>query len=234
MSRRDRRSSVRRRRYAAMSLGCPAGRELPRARRRLPKANAGPSRGWSTGSASARYAMQASSAVAGVGITREPPDLERKPSVPVETFPGPFGAPARSAGSQEPSSRPRRAPIMHNTETKSILKSLIEGRDPGSGDQLPPECVVHRPAVLRALLAGFDALDQTSARAQRRAQLPGNVGNAWTTEEESRLASAFKSGESPADLARKHERTLRAIEARLEKLGLITAEQRTTRGGFMG
>jgi len=71
-------------------------------------------------------------------------------------------------------------------------------------------------------------------RTQRRAQLPDNVGRAWTTEEEGDLVSAFKSGDSPTTIARQHGRTLRAIEARLEKLGLITAEQRTTRGGFTG
>lgn len=121
---------------------------------------------------------------------------------------------------------------MPNTEPKSILKSLIHGCDPLSGEGLPPECVVHRPDVLRALLAGFDALNLMAARAQRRAQLPDNVGSAWTTEEESRLVSAFKSGESPATIAHKHGRTLRAIEARLQKLSLITEEERTTRGGF--
>ena len=56
----------------------------------------------------------------------------------------------------------------------------------------------------------------------------------WTTEEEKELAVAFKNGHSPTAIARKHRRTLTAIEARLEKLGLITAEQRTTRGGFSG
>ena len=63
---------------------------------------------------------------------------------------------------------------------------------------------------------------------------PGNVGQTWTTQEEKELVTAFKSGDSPVDIAQKHGRTLRAIEARLEKLGLITAEQRTTRGGFTG
>ncbi len=81
---------------------------------------------------------------------------------------------------------------------------------------------------------GSSALEQTAARAQRRAQLPDNVGQAWTTEEESKLVGEFKSGESADAIARKHGRTLRAIEARLEKLGLITAEERTTRGGFTG
>jgi hypothetical protein len=88
--------------------------------------------------------------------------------------------------------------------------------------------------VLRALLAGLSALELTAARAQRRAQLPDNVGQAWTIDEESRLVGEFKSGESVEAIARKHGRTLRAIEARLEKLGLITAEERTTRGGFTG
>jgi hypothetical protein len=60
------------------------------------------------------------------------------------------------------------------------------------------------------------------------------VGQAWTTEEESRLVAAFKHGDSPIAIARQHGRTLRAIEARLEKLGLISADERTTRGGFTG
>jgi len=59
-------------------------------------------------------------------------------------------------------------------------------------------------------------------------------GQAWTNAEESRLVGAFKGGDSPVAIARQHGRTLRAIEARLEKLGLMTAEQRTTRGGFTG
>jgi DNA-binding NarL/FixJ family response regulator len=94
--------------------------------------------------------------------------------------------------------------------------------------------VLHHADVLRALLTGLTALEQTAARAQRRSQLPDNVGQAWTTEEESRLVAAFKSGDSAIAIARQHGRTLRAIEARLEKLGLITAEERMTRGGFTG
>jgi hypothetical protein len=124
--------------------------------------------------------------------------------------------------------------MRNDTQPRAILTTLIQGCDPGSGEPLPRDCIIHRTDVLRALLAGLGALEQTAARAQRRAQLPENVGQAWTTEEEKELVAAFKSGNSPADIAREHGRTLRAIEARLEKLGLITAEQRTTRGGFTG
>jgi hypothetical protein len=123
---------------------------------------------------------------------------------------------------------------MTQTRARQILQSLIQGIDPVTKEELPHGTVLQHADVLRALLAGLTAIEQTAARAQRRAQLPDNVGQAWTTEEESRLVVAFKSGDSPVAIAHQHGRTLRAIEARLEKLGLITAEQRTTRGGFTG
>jgi hypothetical protein len=123
---------------------------------------------------------------------------------------------------------------MTQTRARQILQSLIQGIDPVTGEELPHETVLQHADVLRALLAGLAALEQTAVRARRRAQLPDHVGQAWTSEEESRLVAAFKAGDSPVAIARKHGRTLRAIEARLEKLGLITAAQRTTRGGFTG
>ena len=121
---------------------------------------------------------------------------------------------------------------MQHTEARSILMSLIEGRNPDSGERLPAECVVHRSDVIRALLLGMGAIDATNARAKRRAQLPKNVGRDWTTKEEEQLRSEFAAKEPVSAIAARHGRTLRAIEARLQMMGLITAEQRTTRGGF--
>ena len=121
---------------------------------------------------------------------------------------------------------------MQHTEARTILMSLIEGRNPDSGERLPEECVVHRSDVIRALLLGMGAIDATNARAKRRAQLPKNVGRDWTTKEEEQLRSEFAAKEPVSAIAARHGRTLRAIEARLQMMGLITAEQRTTRGGF--
>jgi hypothetical protein len=123
---------------------------------------------------------------------------------------------------------------MQHTEARSILVSLIEGRNPDSGEALPNDCVVHRPDVIRALLVGVGAIDTTDARVKRRAQLPENVGIGWTTKEEEQLRSEFAAKEPLTAIAAQHGRTLRAIEARLERMGLITAEERTTRGGFTG
>jgi len=123
---------------------------------------------------------------------------------------------------------------MQHNEAKAILVSLIEGRNPDSGERLPTECVVHRSDVIRALLFGVGAIDSTDARAKRRSQLPKNVGRDWTTKEEEQLRSEFAAKEPLKSIAERHGRTLRAIEARLERMGLITPEERMTRGGFTG
>ncbi len=121
---------------------------------------------------------------------------------------------------------------MQHLEARQILTSLIEGRNPGLEDRLPPDCVIHRVDVMRALLLGASALEVVDVRTKRRALLPGNVGRAWTTTEEEQLRVEFAAKEPLQVVAGKHRRTLRAVEARLQRMGLITAEQRTTRGGF--
>ena len=123
---------------------------------------------------------------------------------------------------------------MKEQRARHILQALVQGIDPFTGDELPPGTILQQAEVLRALLAGVSALEQTAARAQRRAQLPGNVGRAWTADEERTLVAAFKSADPLPDIAVRHGRTLRAIEARLEKLGLLTAEERSTDNSFVG
>lgn len=123
---------------------------------------------------------------------------------------------------------------MQEQRARKILQALVQGVDPGTGEDLAPGTVLQQADVLRALLAGVAALEQVSARAQRRAQLPDNVGRPWAPEEEQTLVTAFQSGESLADIATRHRRTLRAIEARLERLGLLAAEQRVTNNSFTG
>jgi hypothetical protein len=123
---------------------------------------------------------------------------------------------------------------MQEQRARKILQALVEGLDPTTGGELEAGTVLQRAEVLRALLAGVGALDQVSARAQRRALLPGNVGRNWSPDEERALVTGFQAGDSLPDIAAKHGRTLRAIEARLERLGLLTAEQRTTNNSFTG
>ena len=122
---------------------------------------------------------------------------------------------------------------MRETKARQILQALVQGIDPVTGEELAPGTVLQQADVLRALLAGVAALEAMAARAQRRAQLPDNVGRAWSPDEESTLVAQFQAGATITETAAKHGRTVRAIEARLEKLGLLTAEQRVTQSGFI-
>jgi hypothetical protein len=118
--------------------------------------------------------------------------------------------------------------------SRQILQALVQGADPETGSELPRDTVLNRVDVVRALLAAIEALDSVCARALRRAQLPESVGKSWSEGEERRLKEEFAGGESVSDIAMKHGRTVRAIEARLERLGLLRSDQRTTRNSFLG
>lgn len=121
---------------------------------------------------------------------------------------------------------------MEQRAPHQVLKALVEGIDPSTGEQLDPGTVLQEAEVQRALLAGIAALEEDASRAQRRSQLPGNIGQPWTAGEEQRLAAAFKAGDPLAEIADRHGRTLTAIEARLERLGLLAPEQRVTRNRY--
>jgi hypothetical protein len=119
-------------------------------------------------------------------------------------------------------------------KARQVLQALIDGVDPNTGTDLPNDAVLNRPDVIRALLASISALDAVQARAQRRAQLPAGVGKSWSNDEERQLREEFANGDPVSVIATKHARTIRAIEARLERVGLLRADQRTTHNSFVG
>jgi len=122
---------------------------------------------------------------------------------------------------------------MASLDARRILQSLVQGFDPVSGAELPAGTVMQRTEVLGALLEAISALEADAGRTQRRAPAPQNGGRAWSKDEEAQLDSAFRAGEGLPSIAARHSRTIAAIEARLELLGLITAEQRTTRNRYI-
>lgn len=113
-----------------------------------------------------------------------------------------------------------------------ILQSLVHWLNPMTGDELPKGDMVNNIEVNRAMSTAVMALDQMMARLIRRDALPEKVGKSWTEEEERQLRDAFSRSEPLSDIAAKHGRTLRAIEARLERLGLLAAGQRVTDNSF--
>lgn len=71
---------------------------------------------------------------------------------------------------------------MASLDARRILQALVQGFDPVSGAELPPGTVVQRSEVLGALLEAICAIEAGAERTRRRAQLPQNVGTAWTKE----------------------------------------------------
>jgi len=122
---------------------------------------------------------------------------------------------------------------MQHFEAVRILKSLVDGRDPASGKDLPSDTVIHQPQVIRALLVAQDSIDSVIARDKRRALLPERVGVQWTDAEDERLTLAFKSGASIESLAETLQRTPRAVQLRLERLQLIRTDENASFKRFL-
>ena len=55
----------------------------------------------------------------------------------------------------------------------------------------------------------------------------------WSEEEEQQLKIEFAEGEPLSTIATKHRRTVRAIEDRLQRLGLLQSDQHTTQNSFL-
>ena len=119
-------------------------------------------------------------------------------------------------------------------KARSVLESLVQGLDPETGEDLPKKDIVNRIEVNRSMSIALTALKEVDARMVRRSQLPESVGKTWTEEEEQQLKAEFANSEPISDIAAKHGRTIRAIEARLERVGLLRPDQRTTNDSFTG
>jgi len=118
---------------------------------------------------------------------------------------------------------------MERDKALGILKALADGVDPVTGEQFAAGSPYQEPDTVRALYCAVQALENPTRTSERSAQKspPENAGRPWSDEEEARLAAAFESGKAILDLAQEHKRSRIAIEARLVKLGKISAQQST-------
>ncbi len=113
---------------------------------------------------------------------------------------------------------------MGYQQAREILEALVQGVHPETRVSLTGETVLEDATVLRALHEASLALRASEVRALRRAQLPSNVGRLWTTDEEAALRREFRQEMEPAEIARVHRRTVRAVGQRLQRLGLLGEE----------
>lgn len=110
---------------------------------------------------------------------------------------------------------------MENSEALRIIKILADGIDPTTGEVFPLDSSYQHPNVIRALYAAVLVMERQAVREAKSNRLPPNAGKPWDSIEERKVVEAFKNGISIPEIARKHNRTPGAIEARLSKNGLI-------------
>ena len=103
---------------------------------------------------------------------------------------------------------------MDIIRAREIIRSLAQGTDPTTGEVLSAESVYNKPEVIRAL---YTVLEET---APKPVDPYRNAGKPWTEQEENMLIDEYNAKMKIADIAKEHGRTYRAIESRLEHLGL--------------
>jgi hypothetical protein len=114
---------------------------------------------------------------------------------------------------------------MEREQTLKILSALANGVHPVTGEIFASDSPYQHPDTVRALFEALRVIDEhrpKAATAERRStEMAANTFVRWTPEEEDRLAAAFDAGKSSAELAKLHNRSRAAVEARLLKLGKI-------------
>ena len=123
---------------------------------------------------------------------------------------------------------------MEREQALRILNALANGIHPATGEKFAADSPYQHPDTVRALFEAMRAVEGGAASApapapERKPALPqSGSGSRWSGEEEQRLAAAFDSGRTVDELARAHQRSRAAIEARLARLGKMDASAVTT------
>ena len=123
---------------------------------------------------------------------------------------------------------------MEQEHAVKILKALANGVHPGTGEVFAADSPYQHPDTVRALFEAMHAMTGGGPKPaitpeRKTVETPANTFVRWTPEEEARLASGFDSGKNSSALAKLHNRSRAAIEARLLKLGKIDVSALTVR-----
>src|SRR5687767_1510878 len=113
---------------------------------------------------------------------------------------------------------------MERSTALKILNALANGVHPATGEVFAADSAYQHPDTVRALFDAVRAMEgsrSAAAGGRKTGDIPANTFVRWTGEEEERLAAGFDAGRTSAELAKLHNRSRAAIEARLLKMGKI-------------
>ncbi len=121
---------------------------------------------------------------------------------------------------------------MDDIKALAIVAALANGVNPQTGEVFDIDSPYQSADVVRALYIALQALENTNRRRARnnRTRLPANAGKPWTNQEDLELLEKFDAGETAAQLAQAHDRTLAGIQARLERHGRLEGQGAQWRG----
>jgi len=115
---------------------------------------------------------------------------------------------------------------MEREQALKILNALANGVHPATGEVFAADSAYQHPDTVRALFEAVRAMEGSRSAAagateRKTGDIPANTFVRWTADEEERLAAAFDADRTSAELAKLHNRSRAAIEARLLKMGKI-------------
>ncbi len=123
---------------------------------------------------------------------------------------------------------------MEHEHALKILNALANGVHPVTGEVFAADSPYQHPDTVRALFEAVRCLGSTHQTVRPREDMASNTFIRWTAEEEDRLAAGFDAGKTTAELAKLHDRSRAAVEARLLKLGKIDASALTVQLRYRG
>ena len=110
---------------------------------------------------------------------------------------------------------------MEIEEALRIVRELADGVDPHTEAACPGDAIARNPQVVIALHRAVGAMEALAERERARQAQPANANRWWSKAEEQQVCEELRQGLDFKEIAKKHNRTVPSIVARLIKLGKI-------------
>jgi hypothetical protein len=106
-------------------------------------------------------------------------------------------------------------------EALRIVRALADGVNPHTGEACPGDSIVRNPQVVIALHQAVGTMEALAEREKAKQAQPANAYRWWSKAEDQQVCEELREGLDFKNIAKKHNRTVPSIVARLIKLGKI-------------
>ncbi len=110
---------------------------------------------------------------------------------------------------------------MDIEEALRITRALADGLNPATGEPCANDSVLRNAQVVIALHRAISALESLAEREKAKQAQAANAGRYWSKAEDAQVCEELRQGLDFQQIAKKHNRSVPSIVARLIKLGKI-------------